>query len=251
MPRIAACAALIVIAVPLTYIANLSQTPGLDGLPPIPAEPAQRKQVFFDFLRPVVRDQNAAILADRRLFVTLAADAEHGWYDRLRWRYLLGRYRVEETLDRKEQQAQLSRRIRELPESLVLAQAAKESAWGRSRFARQGNALFGERCFTEGCGILPGARAAGAIHEVEAFASIADSVESYLLNLNSHERYNDLRAERQRLIDAGQPVTGAALAPFTTAYSERREAYTREIVDLIRHNRLEHTLEQENHATDA
>ena len=95
------------------------------------------------------------------------------------------------------------------------------------------------------------ARAAGARHEVESFASIADSVESYLLNLNSHERYNDLRAERQRLIDAGQPVTGAALAPYTTAYSERREAYTREIVDLIRHNRLEHALEREGQSTDA
>ena len=236
---IAALCALIVIALPLVYVLYPQPDSGFGPMPPIPAEPALRKQVFFDYLRPVVRAANARISQDRRLYETLAADAEHGWYDRLRWRYLLRRYRAADLATPAEQSAALDRRIHEVPESLVLAQAAKESAWGSSRFAREGNALFGERCFTQGCGIVPQQRAERARHEVESFASPLDSVESYLLNLNSHDRYTDLRMERQRLMTSGQPVTGLALAPFTVAYSERGEVYTEEISGLIRANGLE------------
>ncbi len=236
---VAAVCALIVIALPVLYILYPRSAPGFGPMPPIPDEPAARKQVFFDYLRPIVRAGNARISQDRRLYEVLAADAEHGWYDRLRWRYLLRRYRAADLPTRAEQSAVLDRRIQGVPESLVLAQAAKESSWGRSRFAREGNALFGERCFTPGCGIVPQQRAERARHEVESFASPVDSVESYLLNLNTHDRYAELRKERQRLMTLGLPVTGLALAPFTVAYSERGVVYTEEISGLIRANGLE------------
>lgn len=227
----------------MAYAIYLGRTPGLQPLPPIPEEPALRKQVFFDYLAPVVRDQNASILQERALLLELTAQVqtgqELGWYDELRWQYLKERYRVEDSLSDTEAADLLLRRVRQIPAGLVLAQAAKESGWGRSRFARDGNALFGERCYEEGCGIVPRGRGAGARFEVESFDSVADSVASYLLNLNSHERYADLRTERERLVDAGQTVSGSALAAFTTAYSERRTAYVQDILDLIRRNQLD------------
>lgn len=237
--RITALLALLVIALPIAYIVYLTQTPGLIGLPQIPQEPALRKQVFFDYLTPVVRDQNAKILAEREQLFALSQKAQLGWYDNLRWQYLAERYRIDPDLDRVAAASQLQLRIQPIPEGLVLAQAAKESGWGRSRFARDGNALFGQRCYEKGCGIRPGKPSANTSFEVESFSSIAASVESYMLNLNSHERYHDLRIERARLTDAQRPVTGTALAAFTSAYSERREKYVEEIIDLIRRNKLD------------
>ena len=237
--RITACLALLVIALPIAYAVHLGQTPGMRGLPTIPQEPALRKQVFLEYLTPVVRDQNDDILGDRALLLTLSKKQQLEWYDTLRWQNLAERYRVDIELDRDEVSAQLMRRIHPLPQGLVLAQAAKESGWGRSRFAREGNAIFGQRCFNRGCGITPKKRAANFSFEVESFDSVAASVESYLLNLNNHERYVDLRRERGRLINAGQEVTGTALAAFTGAYSERSDAYVQEIIDLIRRNKLD------------
>jgi len=134
----------------------------------------------------------------------------------------------------------LLNKIDQIPTSLVLAQAAIESAWGTSRFAQKGNNLFGEWCFSQGCGIVPLHRAKGSHHEVKAFASIADSVRSYMLNLNSHPAYQAFRNKRLKQQSAAQ-LSGCYLASGLINYSEKKERYIESIKQLIRINKLEAT----------
>ena len=118
---------------------------------------------------------------------------------------------IEETIDL------LMRRVDTVPESLVLIQAAKESGWGQSRFAREGNALFGQRCYRQGCGLVPGSRASKASFEVESFDTVGESVQSYIRNLNTHERYIAMRRARQQLRERDVEVTGTGLAAYLDA----------------------------------
>ncbi len=94
-------------------------------------------------------------------------------------------------------------KIDEVPPSLVVAQAINESGWGRSRFAQEANNLFGMWCYTPGCGLVPERRRANDKHEVKRYASIQDSVNEYLRNINRNKAYRELRAlragQRQRL----------------------------------------------------
>ena len=130
-------------------------------------------------------------------------------------------------------------RVNVVPRSLALIQAAKESGWGTSKFARLANNLFGQQCFVKGCGIVPTARAAGRKHEVERFVTVQDAVAGYAYNLNSHPRYAELRRIREKLARTDQPITGVALADGLLAYSERGAAYVAEIQSMIRQNKLE------------
>jgi Bax protein len=130
-------------------------------------------------------------------------------------------------------------RVDVVPEGLALAQAANESAWGTSRFARDYRNFFGLWCFTEGCGVKPRQASAESTHQVAAFDSVRAGVAYYLLTLNSHPAYAALRARRQDLRVAGQAVTGDALAAGLLRYSERGQDYVDEIKQMIRGNGLE------------
>ena len=116
--------------------------------------------------------------------------------------------------------------------------AAKESGWGTSRFAREGNNLFGEWCFDSGCGTVPRNRAEGRSHEVKNFSSPKMSVRSYIHNLNTHDSYTDFRDARAGMRAAGRVLSGLTLAEQLSRYSERRLVYVEEIVSLIRTNDL-------------
>ena len=133
----------------------------------------------------------------------------------------------------------LRRRVNVIPASLVLAQAANESGWGTSRFARQGNNLFGLWCYTENCGIEPARRQAGAKHQVAAFDNVEAGIKYYFYTINSHPAYRDLRIRRENLIASGQAVTGIELASGLMSYSERGQAYVDEIRAMIRVNQLQ------------
>ena len=126
-----------------------------------------------------------------------------------------------------------------IPNSLALVQAANESAWGTSRFARDANNYFGQWCFTRGCGLIPANRIEGAHHEVQRFSSPKESVASYLNNLNTHNAYAQLRSIRSNAVKNGEPITGYLLAAGLGKYSERGEAYIEEIRTMIRVNHLE------------
>mgnify|MGYP000465840695 CR=1 FL=1 len=125
-----------------------------------------------------------------------------------------------------------------IPESLVLAQAANESAWGTSRFALEGNNYFGQWCFRKGCGLVPEQRDDEAEHEVRRFKNARQSVFAYIDNLNINRAYADLREKRSELRQNGQEITGLTLASGLHSYSERGQDYIDEIESLISYNEL-------------
>ena len=133
----------------------------------------------------------------------------------------------------------LLRKMGTIPTALVLAQAANESAWGTSRFATQGNNLFGQWCFSVGCGLVPSGRPEGASYEVRKFKDPQESVDAYIRNLNSHGSYSGLRRIRQCLIDEGLPITARALSAGLMSYSSRGVDYIDDIRSMIRVNKLE------------
>lgn len=127
-------------------------------------------------------------------------------------------------------------RIDALPVSLVLAQAALESGWGLSRFARQGHAYFGERTFDPDAPGMAPKRATG--FKVKSFINPALSVRSYMRTLNSHRAYHALRTRRATLRALGRAPSGADLAQYLESYSELGEGYVTRILSTIEINHL-------------
>ena len=121
---------------------------------------------------------------------------------------------------------------------MVLAQAANESAWGTSRFSLVANNLFGQWTFIPGQGIIPKDRPEGETYEVRKFSTVYDSVRSYLLNLNTHQAYQQLRQLRTASRVNGQNPKGLKLAEGLLRYSTRGEDYVKELQAMIRFNQL-------------
>jgi uncharacterized FlgJ-related protein len=138
-----------------------------------------------------------------------------------------------------EQVAQLLLRVDVVPASLVIAQAAKESGWGRSRFAREGNNFFGIWCFNRGCGMTPERRDEGRHHEVAMFDTVEEGVRYYVRTINSHIAYNDLRQMRAEARHQHRAFAGETLATGLLRYSERGVLYVDEIKSMIRYNQLQ------------
>jgi len=202
-----------------------------------------KKMIFFLGLAPMVLLANDEIAAEREELQTILAN--HRRNNRLSRRELeqleqiSTRYGLRgDPLTDHRVRTRLLKRVDTLPPALVLAQAANESAWGTSRFARMGNNLFGQWTFTPGTGIVPEDRPEGETYEIRQFKSLYESIRSYMLNLNTHWAYLEMREIRHRLRSQQQPVTGLALADGLNRYSIRGEDYVAEIQAMIRHNRL-------------
>lgn len=242
--RDAGISALILVLAGTLMLASYEKPhPGATDLPELPTQDiAARKVAFFDYLRPIVAHHNERILDEREFILSIEGKEELGWLEARTFRRLARRYDVDlEVLDYEDAYELLRRRIDVVPPALVLIQAAKESGWGRSRFAREGNALFGEWCFSRGCGIVPGSRGDGKSHEVRAFKNVHDAVGSYMDNLNSHRSYRELRLAREQMRAEGEELSALRLAEHLSRYSERGQAYVREIRSMIRQNGLEST----------
>ncbi|HEY9078524.1 glucosaminidase domain-containing protein [Magnetovibrio sp.] len=185
-----------------------------------------RKVLFLAKILPLVAAENERILAQREIVKRSSSSAQLN--------ALALVYGLQPGSVRKEN---LLRRIDVLPPSLVLAQAAIESAWGTSRFAREGNALFGERTYDPDTpGITP-KRATG--FKVKSFTSLQGSVRSYMRTLNAHRAYRALRERRAAVRALGQPLSGPVLAAHLRAYSELGNDYIDMIMDTIAANRLD------------
>lgn len=198
----------------------------------------QMKQAFADFLAPIVAERNATLLETRgellQMQAKLSAGESLGFFERRAVAALADDYGLPDDIAITEQVDGLLDRVDAVPPALVMAQAAKESGWGRSRFAVEGNNLFGHWCYVKGCGIVPKQRPAGQQHEVARFKSPAHAVERYLHNLNTHESYADLRLLRRQMRDADQALDAQRLATGLLFYSERREAYVEEVQSMVR-----------------
>ncbi len=195
-----------------------------------------RKHGFIHFLRPIIRAENERIKARRARLLALspvrATAADRLWLNELASNYGLKTGTSAESL-----RNALIRRVDIVPEWLALMQAANESGWGTSRFAREGNNLFGQWCFTKGCGIVPERRIRGASHEVAVFKSPAESVRAYMHNLNTGKMYHLLREIRAELRKQGKPLAAEVLATGLEYYSGRGLAYVEDMRRMIRENR--------------
>lgn len=201
---------------------------------------ANRKALFVKALLPLILAANDDIAAERRRLLDIAARVGRGreldGHD-AGWLALLARaYRVD--LKVPGALAELIRRVDIVPASLALAQAAAESGWGRSRFAVEGNAVFGQRVWRKGAGIVPRRRASGEIYEVKDFASLSRSIAAYMRNLNVHPAYAALRLERAGMRRDFGRLDGYLLAGGLLRYSERGVDYVRALRAVIRANRF-------------
>jgi uncharacterized FlgJ-related protein len=126
-----------------------------------------------------------------------------------------------------------------VPAGLALGQAAYESGYGTSRFAAQGNALFGQWTFG-GEGIVPEQqREHLGDHRIASYRWPFDSLRAYVINLNSHPAYEEFRRIRSQLREEGKPLSSLAMADGLTSYSERGQAYVDTLKSIIRVNNLD------------
>jgi len=163
----------------------------------------EKKKAFFDYLLPYISQANNRIIALRHKIILLQkkdhiSKKERRWFTHVSHEYGLNSPSVELDFE------PLLERVDIIPPSLVLAQAANESAWGTSKFARLANNYFGQWCFTLHCGMVPSRRDSDKQHEVQKFASPFDSVRAYLLNLNTNTHYTLLRSIRSDLRSQNQ-----------------------------------------------
>ena len=187
-----------------------------------------RKEVFFNYLLPAIYEKNSEIIALRKSILNNELNA-------FELEELAVKYRLQNPATKED----LLTVIDILPPSLVLAQAANESNWGRSRFAEDFNNYFGIWCFSKGCGTVPKQRDANANHEVANFNSLKACIDYYVLTINRNFAYENLRLIRKAHRDASKPITGIALAEGLTNYAYPGDEYINSIQSVIRFNQLE------------
>lgn len=229
----------------LTFVLLLPRVAG-NQLPDLRSLDTQtRKQEFFAFLEPIVDDVSADVVSERdfidEIAAELSASISISWSERRKLENLAEYYEVstDDADLETEVLPSLKRRIDLVPHSLVLIQAAKESGWGTSRFAREGNNLFGQRCYSPDCGMEPAGAGPNPGFNVASFGSVDESVASYVRNLNTHPQYESFRRMRQQLRKDGKELSGTLLAESLLDYSERGEDYVAEIKAMIAQNSLE------------
>lgn len=208
-------------------------------------QPRERKNLFIKSTLPLILVVNERIMLDRARILQLRkkleagkklTEFESGWLRRVQEDY--GVLKETDDADAAPDFDTLLLRADIVPPSLALAQSAEESGWGTSRFAREGNALFGQRTWRGRNGIIPKRRAEGKKYRVRAFSSLIDGVRAYVRNLNSHPAYREFRELRAKARAAGTAPDPMRLVGALKKYSERGEDYIKTIRTILRTNKL-------------
>jgi len=192
----------------------------------------KRKDLFIQIILPLVIDENNNIKLDRiKLFSILNKNkntkAEEGWLNVKFKQYGV----VNKNL------STLKVRMDEVPVSMAIAQAAKETGWGTSRFAQEGNALFGQWTWS-GKGIKPADAEDDSTHKVMRFRVLQASVKAYQRNLNTHSSYKDFRSARAELRDKEKKLDSMILTEYLDKYAETGKEYVKILQQIIRQNDL-------------
>lgn len=195
-----------------------------------------KKAAFLKTLLPKIKKAEKQVLSDRafvekffqKYLFTYSLKAR---YDMKRLIKLSKKYRIKQMYNEQEYLV----KIDTIPVSLVLAQSAVESAWGDSRFAKEGNNLFGEWTWGKK-GIIPEGRDENATHKLRIFDSLDDSIARYMLNLNRHRSYTDFRSLRSHKRAIDKNFSGLDAATKMTNYSQMREVYNRLLINVIKGN---------------
>ena len=192
----------------------------------------QKKEMFIKIVLPLIVKENNKIRIDRkRLFTILSknsnTDIEKKWLEKKYKQYGV----------RQNDLSTLKIRMDEIPVSLAIAQAAKETGWGTSRFALKGNALFGQWTWS-GDGLKPKNAEIGEEHKVMKFHSLKLSVRAYLRNLNTHSSYKNLRKARTGLRNRNKPLDSIVLSNHLDKYAETGTEYIEVLQKIITQNKL-------------
>jgi Bax protein len=192
----------------------------------------KRKDLFIQIILPLVIDENNSIKLDRiKLFSILNKSkntkTEQEWLNIKFKQYGV----VNKDL------STLKIRMDEVPVSMAIAQAAKETGWGTSRFAQEGNALFGQWTWS-GEGIKPADAEDDSTHKVMRFKVLQASVKAYHRNLNTHSSYKDFRSARAELRDEGKKLDSMILTEYLDKYAETGKEYVKILQQIIRQNDL-------------
>ena len=187
----------------------------------------EMKKTFFNYLLPEINKKNNKIQLIRKKIIEKDLSKEE-----LTKLYI--KYRINEDSEI----TALLEKIDIIPPSLVLSQAALESNWGRSRFAKFYHNYFGLWCFERGCGVIPKKRDKGDTHEVAKFSSPEKAIDFYFLSINRNKSYEVLRKIRQDKRSKSQSITGLSLSEGLTNYAEIGYEYVDRIRRVITSNEL-------------
>ena len=186
-----------------------------------------KKKAFIDSIVPIAKKVNVDVLQKRNLVISLSKKQNFTDDENEQLKKLMSEYKAD-SID------SLLTKIDIIPVSLILSQAIIESGWGTSRFAKQGNSLFGQRGTPNG-GMKP---KDSENVTVAKFDNIADSVKSYLKNLNTHRAYREFRSARKQMRDSGKNIDSLKLAKNLKSYSERGSSYIKDLTSIIKYNKL-------------
>ena len=192
----------------------------------------QKRELFIKIILPLILDENEKITEDRKkLFKILAKDfntvGERVWLKRR-----FKEYKVEDR-----DTAKLKMRMDIIPVSIAIAQAANESGWGTSRFALEGNALFGQWTWSKK-GISPKNKDPNQSHKILQFQILKASVRAYKNNLNTHNAYKEFRENRAKLRQGNDQINGLELVEYLKNYASIGEKYVAILRDIIKKNSL-------------
>ena len=192
----------------------------------------QRKDFFIQIVLPLILKENNNIRLDRKRLFSIINKSNN---TKLEKKWLEKKYK-QYGVPSKELSI-LKIRMDEIPVSLAIAQAAKETGWGTSRFAQEGNALFGQWTWS-GEGLKPKDADKSKGHKVMKFNVLQASVRAYQRNLNTHSTYENLRKARAELRDKGLPLDSLLLVKFLNQYAETGEKYVDVLQKIIKQNNL-------------
>ena len=192
----------------------------------------KKKNLFIKIILPLILDENNRIKLDRRKLFSILnknknTNSEKKWLN-LKFK----QYGVV-----KNDLSTLKIRMDEIPVSLAIAQAAKETGWGTSRFAIEGNALFGQWTWS-GEGIKPAAADNDTSHKIMKFKILKSSVRAYQRNLNTHSSYKEFRMARAELRDNKMELDSLILANYIDKYAETGKEYVKILKQIIKQNNL-------------
>ena len=192
----------------------------------------KRKDLFIQIVLPLIIEENNNIKLDRKKLFSILNKSKNTKNEKLWLNLKFKQYGVVN-----KDLSTLKIRMDEVPASMAIAQAAKETGWGTSRFAQEGNALFGQWTWT-GEGIKPSGADNDTTHKVMKFKVLQASVRAYQRNLNTHSSYKDFRSARAELRDEGKKLNGIILSKHLDKYAETGKEYVRVLQQIIKQNNL-------------
>ena len=192
----------------------------------------KRKDLFIKIVLPLILSENNRIKRDRN---TLFKILNKNNNSKLEKEWLLKKFKQYGVVNK--DLSTLKVRMDEVPVSLAIAQAAKETGWGTSRFAIEGNALFGQWTYS-GEGIKPAAADENDKHKVMTFSVLKASVRAYQRNLNTHSSYKEFRKARAIQRDNDEPLNSTELANYLNEYAETGNEYVKTLKIIIEQNNL-------------